>query len=127
MAIVGSASDFRSLSLRDLLEAREQYHWTLTNLRNVIGTAVGLYLIRVDDPWPDRDHPAVQRRRGDKPARTLYNSEVLPYSWPCILVFVSEWLDESDFGGRVAPQEVVPETLYLSGGGAVPGCAVLGA
>jgi len=125
MAIVGSASDFRSLSLRDLLEAREQYHWTLTNLRNVIGTAVGLYLIRVDDPWPDRDHPAVKRRHGDKPARTLYNSEVRPYSWPCILVFVSEWLDESEFGGRIAPQEIVPKTLYLPDGRMVPVCVVL--
>ena len=37
---------FRSLSLKDLLEARETYHWHLMNKANVVGTAVGAYLIR---------------------------------------------------------------------------------
>src|ERR1700751_3175946 len=43
--------NFQSLSLRDLLEARDLYHWHLSNKPNVVGTAVGLYRIRNDEPW----------------------------------------------------------------------------
>ena len=37
---------YRSLSVADLLEAREVYHAHLVNRPNVVGTAIGLYLIR---------------------------------------------------------------------------------
>ena len=43
-----STSDFTSLSLKDLLEARDLYHFHLVNRQNVIGTAVGRYLYRKD-------------------------------------------------------------------------------
>ena len=49
MGVIESQPDFRSLGVRDLLDAREQYHWHLANLRNVVGTAIGLYLIRDGD------------------------------------------------------------------------------
>ena len=45
--------NFRSLSPKDLLEARETYHWHLMNKANVVGTAVGAYLIRDADDGAD--------------------------------------------------------------------------
>jgi hypothetical protein len=35
VSVIESVPDYRSLSIRDLLEARELYHWHLTNRRNV--------------------------------------------------------------------------------------------
>lgn len=125
MGVIESVVDFRSLSIRDLLDARDQYHWHLTNRPNVVGTAVGLYLIRHDDPWPGRENPTIVRGRPHKQPRTLANSEVRPYSWPCVLVFVSEWVDEGDFGQTVSPQVILPKTLYLPDGRTVPVCVVL--
>src|SRR3954453_22184777 len=51
-------------------------------------------LIRRDDPWPGRKRPSVARQAGNKPPRTLGNSEVRAYSWPCVLVFVEVWREE---------------------------------
>ena len=124
MGVIESQFDFRSLGLRDLLEAREQYHWHLTNLSNVVGTAVGLYLIRDGDRWPDRDNPDLPVRGGHTQPRTLANSHVRPYSWPCVLVFVSEWKPERDFGESMSPKALIPRTLYLPDGRAVPACVV---
>ncbi len=116
-------NDFDSLSLRDLLDVRELYHIHLMNHPNVMATAVGRYRIRVSDPWPD-SHGA--RPVQSKAARTLSNSEIRPYSWPCILVFVDKWVDESAFGkGDYAPNEMVPKTLYLPDGRKAPVCVVL--
>lgn len=47
------SSDFASLSLRDLLEARDLYHLHLMNKKNVVATAVGYYRIRKQEPWPN--------------------------------------------------------------------------
>ena len=55
--ILGVARNFAALSTRDLLEARDLYHWHLIHRANVVGTAVGLYRIRKDDPWPDETRP----------------------------------------------------------------------
>ena len=38
--------DFSSLSLKDLIEARDLYHFHLIGKANVVGTAIGLYLVR---------------------------------------------------------------------------------
>jgi hypothetical protein len=58
------------------------------NQKNVVATALGLYHIRHDDPWP-----STQKPHGDtgkkRPRKTLFNSEVRPYSWLCIYAFVS--------------------------------------
>jgi hypothetical protein len=54
-SIAGSARgdlDFPTLSLKDLIEARDLYHFHLMSKANVVGTAVGLCLIRNDEEWP---------------------------------------------------------------------------
>lgn len=122
--------DFNSLSLRDLLNARDQYHYHLMDKANVVGTAVGLYLIRDTDPWPDQQRSARQisdaQKGKPKPARTFGNSNVRDYSWPCILVVVKEWIPEEDFvaHAKTDPSEMVPKTLYLPDGRKVPVCVV---
>jgi hypothetical protein len=44
--------NYQSLSVKDLLETRDLYHYHLMNEANVVGTAIGLYLIRDSDPPP---------------------------------------------------------------------------
>lgn len=119
----GESSNFKSLSIRTLLEARDLYHFHLMSKANVVGTAVGLYLIRKDESYPTD--------KGEKPKKLSYprnldNSEVRPYSWPCILVFVRRWADENEFGpdGGYHPTDIVPKTLFMPDGRAVPVCIV---
>ena len=40
------------LSLRDLLDARDQHHIHLLRHANVVATAIGLSRIRTKDSWP---------------------------------------------------------------------------
>src|SRR5262245_22439729 len=93
--------NFASLSVKDLLEARDLYRVQLANRQNVVGTAIGRYLIRASDPWPSwAGRPATADgapAAGVKDARTFANSEVRPYSWPCVLVLVKRWIAASDF------------------------------
>ena len=91
-------TDFASLSVRDLLDARDHYHVHLANLENVIGTAVGRYRIRYSDP--DFRDPNASKDHSNKEPRTLANSGVCAWSWPCVLVLVNHWEDRSDFSGR---------------------------
>lgn len=128
--LLGTKQNFRSLSIKDLLQARDLYHYHLLNKANVVGTAIGLYLIRKSDPTPDEER-ARFRLKGkakvqDKGERTLGNSEVREYSWPCVLALVRNWVDESAFGGggRLRPEEMVPKTLYMPDGRMVPVCVV---
>ncbi|WP_020065706.1 Nal1-like putative serine protease [Paraburkholderia caledonica] len=126
MSPLSTQQNFQSLSLKDLLEARELYHWHLSNKANVVGTAVGLYLIRKDDPWPG-DNADSDRSRSplEKGIRTFDNSEVRPYSWPAVIVLVRNWVDATEFGfGKVDPDHMVPRTLYMPDGRAVPVCVV---
>ncbi|WP_239069903.1 S1/P1 Nuclease [Cellulomonas chitinilytica] len=120
---------FASLSLKDLVEARDNYHWHLTSMTNVVGTAVGLYYVRKSDPWPS----GVRSARAEHPTavakepRTFANSEVRSYSWPCVVVLVERWVDPEEFGtgdGRVPPGDMVPKTLYMPDGRTVPVCVV---
>jgi hypothetical protein len=122
--------DFSNLSLVDLLAARDQFHAHLMHKRNVVATAVGRYLIRSDDPYPTRDDDRLPGRTaptGPKPPRTLENSEVREYSWPCVMVFVREWVEEDRFGARgdVPASDFIPKTIYLPDGRTVPVCVVL--
>ena len=114
--------DYASLSLKDLLDAREAYHVYLSQLDNVIATAIGRYCIHEDDWYathpPDRPRPAGKARV--TAPRTLANSVIRPWSWPAVLVFVKRWDDPKDLKGNI-----VPSTLYLPDGRVVPTCVVL--
>jgi hypothetical protein len=110
-------SSYSHLSLRDLLDAREQYHIHLMRHPNVLATAIGRYRIRTKDSWPTRSGPG---KTQGKYARTLENSEVRSYSWPAILVFVSKWEDPAS----LEPGDLVPKTLYLPDGRSVPVCII---
>jgi hypothetical protein len=121
---------FSDLSLPDLLRARDQFHVHLLHKANVVGTAVGRYLIRKTDPYPARGgERTIRPRKGGrpKPPRTLENSEIREYSWPCVLVFVSDWVDATEFGagGTAEASDFIPKTIYLEDGRSVPICAVL--
>ena len=127
--ILGVERNFAALSTRDLLEARDQYHWHLIHKPNVVGTAIGLYRIRKSDPWPSEkqsDSDQARARAAEpKEERTFENSEVRDYSWPCVLVFVEKWQYHTDFGGKpFDPDQIVPRTLYMPDGRMVPVCVV---
>jgi len=113
--------DFSSLSVKDLLDARDAYHVHLAHLEHVIATAIGRYCIRKDDP--DVRQPRAWKPRGKNDARTLENTVIEPWSWPCVLVFVKEWCHDDYFRGR--PDQAVPRLLYLADGRVVPTCIVL--
>jgi hypothetical protein len=127
---LGTDKNFRSLSLADLLRARDLYHFHLMNKANVVGTAVGLYLIRLSDPDPPSRSASDGHTKAKptvKTERTFANSGVRDYSWPCVLVLVKEWEELSKFGGgrdQLHPEEAVPRTLYLPDGRMVPVCVV---
>jgi hypothetical protein len=118
------------LSLKDLVEARDHYHVHLMHKENVIATAVGRYRIRSTDPWPTRESEQVQRKGSaptvDKGPRTLANSEIRPYSWPCILVFVDEWISPDQFNTAKGyqPDDCVPRAVYMPDGRVVPVCVI---
>ena len=83
-----SEERFPALSLRDVLEARDAYHVHLLNQPNVVATAVGRYLIRVEEV-PKGPFTLEQRLSlppGERPPRTLERSRVQEWSWPSVLV-----------------------------------------
>src|SRR4051812_46003634 len=98
---------FASLSIKDLLDGRDQYHVHLANLDHVIGTAIGRYRIRLKDP--NLKDPS-RESTGDLGPRTLANSAVTKWSWPCVLVFVDAWVSQEQFGK--SPENYVPPRLY---------------
>lgn len=81
--------DFSSLSVKDLIEAREAYHVHLAHLSQVYATAVGKYLIRHDDA--NSHDPKHCSNPAELGPRRLDNCEVKDWSWPCVLVFVRHW------------------------------------
>src|ERR1051326_3264876 len=129
-ALLDTEKDFNMLSLRDLVAARDAYHLHLMDKQHVVATAIGRYLIRKADPWPRHKgdaaaHDKRAARQAKKQPRTLTNSEVRPYSWPCVLVFVDKWFDLEDVqSGRVDPDELIPRALDMPDGSRVPVCVV---
>jgi hypothetical protein len=125
MSVLDTQYNFAGLSLRELLEARDAYHFHLLSKANVVGTAVGYYLIRKDEPWPTKvgEHRTQKRH---PTSRTLFNSEVRDYSWPCVLAFVRKWATEEAFGprGEFDSSLILPKTLYMPDGRAVPVCTI---
>ena len=119
----GPREDFHSLSVQDLLEARDHYHVHLSHRENVIGTAVGLYRIRVEDP--DAKDPYKRRASGAGGPRTLRNTVTRKWSWPCVLVFVNKWTPLAAL--RKSPstmEDLVPSRLFLPDGRVVPTCVI---
>lgn len=114
--------DYASVSIKDLLDAREVHRRQLSNLPNVVGTAIGRYLIHEDDWYAS--HPPDDPRPKNVPLihrpRTLDNSIVRPWSWPAVLVFVKQWQSPQALG-----DDAVPRTLFLTDGRAVPTCVIL--
>ncbi len=123
---------YSSLSVRDLLDAREAYHVHLSNMAHVVATAIGRYRIRKGD-WYETHPPEIPRPRGrkeKKDARDLFNSVTKAWSWPCVLVFVDEWVKREDWkrgtaGRGLEPDQFIPRSLYLPDGRVVPTCVVL--
>lgn len=124
MSTPSSLRDFNSLSIRDLVEARDMFHVHLTNKRNVIATAIGRYLIRlidIDDNGYYR--PNVYKPHEEKPKRTMDNSIVTNMSWPCILVYISEWEEKIKILNRDVA-DLIPKSLFMPDGRVVPICVV---
>ena len=114
--------DYTSLSIKDLLDARDAYHVHLSTLENVVATAIGRYLIHEHD-WYATHGPDVPRPSGVKritAPKTLTNTVVRSWSWPAVIVFVRRWAQPDALGANL-----VPQTLYLSDGRAVPTCVIL--
>jgi hypothetical protein len=96
------------------------YHLHLAERKGVIGTAIGRYLIRKGDSYP-QDKKKV---KGTGP-KTLETTEVRSYSWPCVIAFVEKWLDPQKFGGHGAPStEFLPDRLQRPDGKVVPVCVI---
>ena len=113
--------NYHSLSLIDLLAARNLYHSALTARQGVIGTAVGRYFIRNEDSAPGATHKV----RGTGP-KTLESSGIRDYSWPCVLVFVDQWIDEKDFAhDKVNPRDMIPDRLIMPDTRTVPVCVIV--
>jgi hypothetical protein len=115
----------RSLSVADLLDAREAYHSHLAHMQNVVATAVGLYRIRQGDPEYDAPPTGgtVPPQLMEAPPRTLANSVVRPWSEPCLLVFVQHWLTRADLAAQ-DPDQIVPRFLYMPDGRRVRTCTI---
>jgi hypothetical protein len=113
--------DYSSLSVKDLLDAREAYHVHFSMLENVVATAIGRYYIHEKD-WYAENPPGKPRPNSYpqlKEPRTLANSVIRPWSWPAVLVFVKRWEERRDLG-----DQAIPRTLYLSDGRSVPTCVI---
>ncbi|PYM94769.1 MAG: S1/P1 Nuclease [Candidatus Rokuibacteriota bacterium] len=118
-----------ALSVKDLLEARDLYHNHLLHKQNVVGTAIGLYFRRRRDRKSYLKMSPRDRARDEqlsKGERTFQNSSVKDSSWPCVLVFVSQWIRRSDFGTgkKLNPRHIIPPALYLPDGRVVPVCVM---
>ncbi|MDB6039785.1 MAG: hypothetical protein JWM99_3626 [Verrucomicrobiales bacterium] len=121
VAVFPPRRGYASLSIKDLLDARDAYHVYLSSLENVTATAIGKYLIHEKDWYAE--HPPGTRKPANykKPTtpRSLSNSVIRPWSWPAVLVFVKKWEPRSNLGANV-----VPQTLYLSDGRVIPVCVI---
>jgi hypothetical protein len=111
--------DYSSLSVKDLLEAREAYHVHLAHLDNVIGTAIGRRRVRVLEAHSPELRADARRVRSPK---TLMNTAVARWSPPCVLVFVDRWVPCDGFVKY--PDQAVPRLLYMPDGRVVPTCVV---
>jgi hypothetical protein len=108
---------YSSLSVKDLLDARDAYHVLLSNMDNVIATAIGLFRFRPGD----KARVGTRTAPKEKPPRTLANSVVNEKSRPSVLVFIKKWESIK----TIDPRHLVPRHLYLADGRVVPTCVIL--
>jgi len=114
------ARRYASLSITDLLDAREAFHVHLMQMENVFATAIGLYRIRKDDLDYKTYHPAgkprrrtAARRRLPGPWRTPSSS---PGRGPACWSFVKSWLKPADYHAGAMSGQIVPPFLDLPDG-----------
>jgi hypothetical protein len=111
------------LTITDLFAARDAYQVHLLRLPNVVATALGRYLVRAEDHDPANTFDQrLKVKPGIRPPRTLENSRVMSWSWPAVMVFVSEWMTPEEI--YAAPDDMVPRRLFLPDGRVVPTCVV---
>ncbi len=121
---VEDTTNFHHLSVKDLVDARDTFHVHLMNKRNVIATAISRYRIRKSD-FKDVNGDKIYQpiKKYPREPRSLENSIVTDFSWPCVLVFVKKWEDESALindGG----DNIIPKSIYMPDGRVVPICVV---
>jgi hypothetical protein len=111
--------DYTSLSIKDLLDARDAYHVHLSTQQDVVATAIGRYLFHEEDWYADHssDSPRPPKVKPITGPRTLNNTVICAWSWPSVLVFVRRWEETQE--------DVVPRTLYLPDGRSIPTCRIL--
>jgi hypothetical protein len=56
--------------------------------------------------------------------KILSNSEIKDNSWPCILVFISNWINKQDFGSKFDLAEFIPPSVEMPDGRIVPLCVI---
>lgn len=103
-----SGESFQGLSIADLLTGRDLFHRHLAHMENVVATAIGRYRGRAEGVDPASP-------------KTLTNTRVNSWSWPCVLVFVTDWIDKAAFGQI---EHFVPPYLYLPDGRSIPTCVI---
>lgn len=117
-------NNFHHLSIKDLVEARDMFHVHLMNKKNVVATAISRYRIRKSDFKSNNGDLIYQpSKKYPKEPRTLENSIVTEFSWPCVLVFIKKWEDETNLindGG----DNIIPKSIYMPDGRVVPICVV---
>jgi hypothetical protein len=121
---VEDPTNFHHLSVKDLVEARDTFHVHLMNKRNVIATAIGRYRIRKSD-FEDVNGDKIYSpsKKYPREPRSLENSIVTDFSWPCVLVFVKHWQNEAALindGG----DNIIPKSIYMPDGRVIPICVV---
>jgi hypothetical protein len=112
--------DFFSLSLTDLIEAREAYHVHLDSMEHIVATAIGRFRIRKTDS--DFKSPGKVEGYGKGGPRTFANSEILDWSWPCVLVLSDHWFTPQEMCDH--PYYAVPPYLFMPDGRVIPTCLI---
>ena len=118
-------TNFHHLSVKDLVEARDTFHVHLMNKRNVIATAISRYRIRLSDFKMENGIKIYSpEHKFPKAERTLENSIVTDFSWPCVLVFVKLWEKETALIND-GQDNIIPKNIYMPDGRVVPICVVV--
>ena len=118
-------TNFHHLSVKDLVEARDTFHVHLMNKRNVIATAISRYRIRLSDFKMENGVKTYSPvHKFPKEERTLENSIVTDFSWPCVLVFVKLWEKETALIND-GQDNIIPKNIYMPDGRVVPICVVV--